>query len=166
MVDSRPTLISQTKLFFIRYIHNPRFQETNDIYSMYLARELRPDVVVHGDDWQTGYQANIRREAAGLLAQWGGELVEYPYTDSETEHTISKLDQLLSLPENRRSRLKKLLSYKPCLSVLEAHNGLTGLIVENTKVEGAHGVRQFDAMWVSSLCDSTAKGKPDIELVE
>ena len=131
-----------------------------------VLRELRPDVVVHGDDWQTGYQANIRREAAGLLAQWGGELVEYPYTDSETEHTISKLDQLLSLPENRRSRLKKLLSYKPCLSVLEAHNGLTGLIVENTKVEGAHGVRQFDAMWVSSLCDSTAKGKPDIELVD
>ena len=75
-------------------------------------------------------------------------------------------DQLLSLPENRRSRLKELLSYKPCLSVLEAHNGLAGLIVENRKVEGAHGVRQFDAMGVSSLCDSTAKGKPDIELVD
>ena len=131
-----------------------------------VLRELRPDVVVHGDDWRTGYQANIRREALGLLAQWGGELVEYPYTDSETEHTISKLDKLLSLPENRRSRLKKLLAYKPCLSVLEAHNGLTGLIVENTRVEDAHGVRQFDAMWVSSLCDSTAKGKPDIELVD
>lgn len=131
-----------------------------------VLRELRPDVVVHGDDWRTGYQANIRREALGLLAQWGGELVEYPYTDSETEHTISKLDKLLNLPENRRSRLKKLLAYKPCLSVLEAHNGLTGLIVENTRVEDAHGVRQFDAMWVSSLCDSTAKGKPDIELVD
>lgn len=131
-----------------------------------VLRELRPDVVVHGDDWRTGYQAHIRREAASLLAQWGGELVEYPYTDSETEHTISRLDQLLSLPENRRSRLKKLLSYKPCLSVLEAHNGLTGLIVENTRVESSRGVRQFDAIWVSSLCDSTAKGKPDIELVD
>ena len=75
-------------------------------------------------------------------------------------------NQLLSLPENRRSRLKELLSYKPCLSILEAHNGLTGLIVENRKVEGAHGVRQFDAMGVLSLCDSTAKGKPDIELVD
>jgi hypothetical protein len=75
-------------------------------------------------------------------------------------------NQLLSLPENRRSRLKELLSYKPCLSILEAHNGLTGLIVENRKVEGAHGVRQFDAMGVSSLCDSTAKGKQDIELVD
>lgn len=131
-----------------------------------VLQTLRPDVVVHGDDWRSGYQAHIRREVIELLAQWGGKLVEYPYTNSETEETISRLDQLLNLPENRRSRLKKLLSYKPCLSVLEAHNGLTGLIVENTKVENAQGIREFDAIWVSSLCDSTAKGKPDIELVD
>lgn len=131
-----------------------------------VLRKLRPDIVVHGDDWHTGYQANIRREVLDTLKEWGGELVEFPYTHSATEDTISELDQLLNLPESRRSRLKKLMSYKPCLSVLEAHNGLTGLIVENTRVETPEGVRQFDAMWVSSLCDSTAKGKPDIELVD
>lgn len=131
-----------------------------------ILRELQPDVVVHGDDWRTGYQASVRREVMEVLQEWGGELVEYPYTNSATEDTFSNLDQLLNLPESRRSRLKKLLSYKPCISVMEAHNGLTGLIVENTKVETEHGTKQFDAMWVSSLCDSTAKGKPDIELVD
>ncbi len=131
-----------------------------------ILRELRPDIVVHGDDWQVGYQANIRRQVIDVLAEWGGELTEYPYTRTPTEEILSRLDQQLSMPEHRRSRLKKLLQYKPCLSVLEAHNGLTGLIVEQTRVETQNGVKQFDAMWVSSLCDSTAKGKPDIELVD
>lgn len=131
-----------------------------------ILRELRPDIVVHGDDWRTGYQANIRRETIETLKEWGGELKEFPYTNSPTEETISALGQLMNLPESRRSRLKKLMAYKPCLSVLEAHNGLTGLIAENVKVETPNGVKQFDAMWVSSLCDSTAKGKPDIELVD
>ncbi len=131
-----------------------------------VLRELRPDIVVHGDDWQTGYQANIRRHVIDVLAEWGGELIEYPYTHTPTEETLSRLDQQLSMPEHRRSRLKKLLQYKPCLSVMEAHNGLTGLIVEHAKAETPAGVKRFDAMWVSSLCDSTAKGKPDIELVD
>lgn len=131
-----------------------------------ILRRLRPDIVVHGDDWLVGYQANIRQKVIETLKEWGGELVEYPYTVTPTEETLSTLDQLLSLPETRRSRLRKLLSYKPCLSVLEAHNGLTGLIVEKTRVETESGTRQFDAIWVSSLCDSTAKGKPDIELVD
>lgn len=131
-----------------------------------ILEQLKPDIVVHGDDWLTGYQANIRQKVIEILKQWGGELVEFPYTHTPTEETLSNLDQLLSMPENRRSRLKKLLSYKPCISVLEAHNGITGLIVEHTKIESEDGVKQFDAMWVSSLCDSTAKGKPDIELVD
>ncbi len=131
-----------------------------------VLRELKPDIVVHGDDWQTGYQANIRRQVIDVLSEWGGELMEYPYTHTPTEETLSRLDQQLSMPEHRRSRLKKLLQYKPCLSVMEAHNGLTGLIVEHARAETPDGIRQFDAMWVSSLCDSTAKGKPDIELVD
>lgn len=128
--------------------------------------KLKPDIVVHGDDWQTGYQARIRKQVVEILRGWNGKLVEYPYTHSPTDEILSSLDQKLSMPENRRCRLKKLLKYKPCLSVLEAHNGLTGLIVEHTKVETNKGIKQFDAMWVSSLCDSTAKGKPDIELVD
>ena len=131
-----------------------------------ILHELKPDVVVHGDDWLVGYQANIRQKVIETLQEWSGELVEFPYTVTPTEETLSTLDQLLSLPETRRSRLRRLLSYKPCLSVLEAHNGLTGLIVEKTQVNTDKGVKQFDAIWVSSLCDSTAKGKPDIELVD
>ena len=128
--------------------------------------EQKPDIVVHGDDWHTGFQANIRQKVIDTLKKWGGRLIEYPYTHTPTEETLSSLDQMLSMPENRRSRLKKLLQYKTCISVMEAHNGLTGLIVENTKVKTIKGEKQFDAIWVSSLCDSTAKGKPDIELVD
>lgn len=128
--------------------------------------QLKPDIVVHGDDWRIGYQARIRSRVIEVLKEWGGELVEFPYTYSPTNEILDSLNQKLSMPENRRARLKKLLRYKPCLSVLEAHNGLTGLIVEHTKVETSKGTKQFDAMWVSSLCDSTVKGKPDIELVD
>lgn len=131
-----------------------------------ILRELKPDIVVHGDDWLTGIQAPIRAAVIDILKEWDGQLVEFPYTDTPTEKTLSSLDKLLYMPEFRRGRLKKLLSYKPCISVLEAHNGLSALIVENTRVETAGGTRQFDAIWVSSLTDSTAKGKPDIELVD
>ena len=128
--------------------------------------KLRPDIVVHGDNWKTGYQAEIRERAIEQLKQWGGELIEFPYTKTPTEDIITRLDKVLSMPENRRCRLKKLLSYKQCLSVIEAHSGLSGLIAEKTKVQTTKGIKEFDAMWVSSLCDSTVKGKPDIELVD
>ena len=131
-----------------------------------ILNQLKPDIVVHGDDWRVGYQANIRQQVIETLKGWGGELVEFPYTHTPTEETLSSLEQRMSLPESRRARLRRLMAYKPCLSVLEAHNGITGLIVEKTVVETANGRKQFDAMWVSSLCDSTAKGKPDIELVD
>lgn len=128
--------------------------------------EYRPDIVVHGDDWQTGVQAHIRDEVISMLSAYGGELMEFPYTHSATEEALSALNSSLNMPEVRRGRLRRLLRIKPCLSVMEAHNGLTGLIVENTKISVPGGVKSFDAMWVSSLCDSTAKGKPDIELVD
>ena len=148
----------------LKYVSRVVVQESLDYTD--ILEQLRPDVVVHGDDWLVGYQANIRQKVIETLKKWGGELVEFPYTHTPTEETLSSLDSLLSLPETRRSRLRKLMAYKPCLSVCEAHNGITGLIVEKTAVETPQGRKQFDAMWVSSLCDSTAKGKPDIELVD
>lgn len=131
-----------------------------------VINERKPDIIVHGDDWQTGVQSGVRAEVIKLLSAYGGELVEWPYTYSATEEVLSSLDGRLNMPEVRRGRLRRLLQIKPCLSVLEAHNGLTGLIVENARVEIDGGFKSFDAMWVSSLCDSTAKGKPDIELVD
>lgn len=127
---------------------------------------LKPDILVHGDDWRTGVQSGVRAEALAVLQSYGGELVEFPYTHSATEQALNAPDARLNMPEVRRGRLRRLLELKPCLSVMEAHNGLTGLIVENARVPVEGGVRSFDAMWVSSLCDSTAKGKPDIELVD
>lgn len=128
---------------------------------------LKPSVVVHGDDWITGFQRPIRDEVTSILAAYGGRLVEYPYgNDPKYRDIDARTRSDLSMPDIRRGRLRKMLDAKGLVTVMEAHDGLTGLIVENTKVYEGGGVRQFDAMWVSSLCDSTAKGKPDIELVD
>jgi len=130
-------------------------------------RKLKPDYVVHGDDWVTGFQKPIREEVIKVLAEYGGKLVEYPYTENE-EYKKLELSQReqLSMPDVRRGRLRQLLEMKPLVSVLEAHSGITGLIAEKTKVLKDGKTHQFDAMWCSSLCDSTSKGKPDIELLD
>ena len=128
---------------------------------------LRPDIVVHGDDWCVGFQKPIRDEVASILASYGGKLVEYPYSGDQKYTDIQAHTRAdLAMPDIRRGRLKKVLEMKGLVTAMEAHDGLTGLIVENTIVHQNGGAHQFDAMWVSSLCDSTAKGKPDIELVD
>ena len=128
---------------------------------------LRPDIVVHGDDWTTGFQKPIRDEVVALLGSYGGRLVEFPYDASpEYKALEDRARAELSLPDVRRARLRKTLAMKGFATAMEAHSGITGLIVENTKVQQDGGIHQFDAMWISSLCDSTAKGKPDIELVD
>jgi len=130
-------------------------------------RAIQPDFVVHGDDWRTGIQSVMREKVISILHEWNGELIEYPYTEGVSIETLRKeLDGQGILPERRRNRLVSLLKIKKIVRVLEAHNGLSGLIVENTKVVKGDKIEGFDAMWVSSLCDSTAKGKPDIELVD
>ncbi|MGB4312464.1 MAG: phosphoenolpyruvate mutase [Dethiobacteria bacterium] len=130
-------------------------------------RKLKPDYVVHGDNWKTGFQKPIRDEVIEILNEYGGKLVEYPYSQNE-EYEKLELSQRkqLSMPDVRRARLKKLLEMKPLVTVLEAHSGITGLIVEKTTVLKEGKTYQFDAMWCSSLCDSTSKGKPDIELID
>lgn len=129
--------------------------------------KYNPDFVVHGDDWTSGIQKPIRDEVVSLLASYGGRLVEFPYSKDEKYVELDKRARAeLSTPDMRRGRLKKALAMKGTITAMEAHSGLTGLIVENTVVEENGGAHQFDAMWISSLCDSTAKGKPDIELVD
>lgn len=127
----------------------------------------KPDFVVHGDDWVTGFQKPVREEVLRILSGYGGQLVEFPYSNDEKYRKLeSRARADLSLPDVRRARLRKVLEMKGCVTALEAHSGITGLIVEKTVVYENGEARQFDAMWVSSLCDSTAKGKPDIELVD
>ena len=125
----------------------------------------RPDFVVHGDDWVTGFQRPVREEVLAVLSAYGGRLVEFPYADDEKYRTLEERARTnLSLPDVRRARLRKAMEMKGLVTALEAHSGITGLIVEKTVTYENGEARQFDAMWVSSLCDSTAKGKPDIEL--
>ena len=129
--------------------------------------KYRPDIVVHGDDWCTGFQKPIRDEVVECLKEYGGKLVEFPYSsDDEYKELQARTRSELAMPDVRRGRLRRVLDIKGLVTAMEAHDGLTGLIVENTVVHKDGGTRQFDAMWVSSLCDSTAKGKPDIELVD
>ena len=130
-------------------------------------RRLKPTYVVHGDDWREGFQKPIRQEVVEILAGYGGKLVEFPYSRDDKYGELDKLSRAqLAMPDIRRGRLKKLIGMKGLVTALEAHSGITGLIVENTTVLQEGKTYQFDAMWVSSLCDSTAKGKPDIELVD
>lgn len=129
--------------------------------------KLRPNYVVHGDDWKTGIQKSIRDEVCEVLASYGGQLVEYPYSKDERYEELDRRAKAeLSTPDVRRKRLRKVLNTKGMATVMEAHSGLTGLIVENTIVAENGGAKQFDAMWCSSLCDSTSRGKPDIEVVD
>ena len=129
--------------------------------------KYRPTYVVHGDDWRMGFQKPVRDEVEAVLATYGGKLVEYPYAkDSKYQAVDARSRAELALPDVRRSRLKKTIAMKGLVTAMEAHSGITGLIVENTTVYKNGEAHQFDAMWISSLCDSTAKGKPDIELVD
>ncbi|MBR2676902.1 MAG: phosphoenolpyruvate mutase [Solobacterium sp.] len=139
----------------------------NDIMYNHVIESLHPDYVVHGDNWKNGPERAIRENVLSLLNEYGGELIEVPYTYNPAVKKIDQqLKEKLAMPEYRRKRLRQLIEMTPIVKVMEAHSGLTGLIVEKTVVEHDGKLDQFDAMWVSSLCDSTAKGKPDIELVD
>ena len=132
-----------------------------------ILKELKPDIVVHGDDWKEGFQKPIREEVLEVLNSYGGELVEFPYNkDAKYDELDKQMRMQLGMPDYRRGRLKKLINIKGLVTAIEAHSGITGLIAEKTTVLQDGKTYQFDAMWISSLCDSTAKGKPDIELVD
>lgn len=141
--------------------------QDNMLYDDVIER-IHPDYVVHGDNWKEGAEKSIRAHVEALIAPYGGQIIDVPYTYNEKVKKIDlQLKERLSMPEYRRKRLRQLIEMTPVVKVMEAHSGLTGLIVEKTVIEGDNGrLDQFDAMWISSLCDSTAKGKPDIELVD
>ena len=132
-----------------------------------IVAELKPDYIIHGDNWHDDPESVIRQNVVESLKKSGGKLIEVPYTHSEE---IKKIDERivekLAMPELRRARLRRLLKMIPLIKVIEVHSGITGLIAEKTIVADNGGLSQFDAMWISSLCDSTVRGKPDIELVD
>lgn len=128
---------------------------------------LKPDYVIHGDNWVHSKENIIRENVLKNMEKYGGELIEVPYTCNAAVAKIDdRMQEKLAMPEFRRRRLRQILKMRPIVKALEVHSGLTGLIAEKTIVATDNGLDQFDAMWISSLCDSTAKGKPDIELVD
>lgn len=130
-------------------------------------KTLRPNFVVHGDDWREGVQARTRQRVIDTLGQWGGELVEVPYTQGISSTALhAAVKEIGTTPEVRLKSLRRMLEVKPIIRFLDIHNALCGLIVENTSIDTASGRREFDGMWASSLTDSISKGKPDIEAVD
>jgi len=130
-------------------------------------KTIKPDYVVHGDDWKTGIQQKIRKEVIETLSEWGGRLIEVPYTPGISSTQLSEKVRTLGVtPDNRLKKLRMLLSNKKIVRAIETHNGLTGLIAEKTAATYNGETREFDAMWLSSLTHSASKGKPDIQYVD
>lgn len=139
----------------------------NEIMYDNIIKEIRPDYVIHGNNWEEDSMKLIRKNIIEVTSRYGGELIEIPYTFNEHVQKIDKqMKEKLAMPELRRARLKRLLDIVPIVKTIEVHSGLTGLIAEKTVLADGEVIDQFEAMWVSSLCDSTEKGKPDIELVD
>ena len=128
---------------------------------------IKPNYVVHGDDWKSGVQKKIRDRVIKTLKKWSGKLIEPKYTKNISSTEIKdKISNILSSPDNRVSRLKRLIHSKDIVRILESHNSLTGLIIENTKILKKNNIYEFDGMWSSSLTDSATKGKPDNSSVD
>lgn len=163
-----PTIPFEERLELVKNIDGiERVIVQNDVMYDQVIQELHPDFVIHGDNWKTGPESAIRANVLALLEQYGGKLIEPAYTYNENVKRVDeRLKEKLAMPEYRRKRLKQLIELRSTIKAIEVHSGLTGLIAEKTIVENDGEFDQFDAMWVSSLCDSTAKGKPDIELVD
>lgn len=149
----------------IKGVHAVVAQETLDYVPN--LRKYRPDIVVHGDDWRNGAQKKSREAVIEVLSEWGGKLVEFPYTEGISSTKLhASLKEVGTTPEIRRRTLKRLIESKSLLRFMEAHNGLSGLVVEHASVNDNGNMREFDGMWGSSLTESTVKGKPDIEVVD
>jgi len=149
----------------LKGVHRVVPQETLDYIPN--IRKYRPDFVLHGDDWREGVQRKVRDDVIKTLAEWGGELIEIPYTQGISSTQLNNaLKEIGTTPDLRRNKLRRLLLAKPIVRFIEAHNGLTGLIAENIGIDTDSGCKEFDGMWGSSLTESTSKGKPDIEAVD
>lgn len=130
--------------------------------------ELKPDYVVHGDDWKEGVQKAVRASVIETISKWGGEVIDIPYTKGISSTSLNKMiKEIGTTPDIRRGLLRRLLSSKGIIRIIDTHNGITGLIAENVRLEtDGNIIKEFDGMWASSLTESTAKGKPDIEAVD
>ena len=158
--EQRKTIIEN-----IRGVKNVIPQKTLDYVPN--LKKLKPDYVVHGTDWREGMQKKTRERVIETLKEWDGKIVEPEYTEGvSSTQLINEMLDAGTTPQIRMKKLRRLLELKPLVRILEVHNGLTGLIVEKTKITDDVGIKEFDGMWVSSLTESASKGKPDIEYAD
>lgn len=163
-----PYLTYEQRETVVRSIHGVADVVPQDDWS-YVPNlvKYKPDYIIHGDDWQEGPDKYIRDEVFKVMESLGGKVIEIPYTKGITSSGLAEeLESLGTTPQARLKSLRRLITAKPIVRIMESHCGLTGLIIEHTKVEVGNEVREFDGMWASSLTDSTSKGKPDIEAVD
>ena len=163
-----PYLTYEQRETVVRSIHGVADVVPQDDWS-YVPNlvKYKPDYIIHGDDWLEGPDKYIRDEVFKVMETMGGKVIEIPYTKGITSSGLAEeLESLGTTPQARLKSLRRLITAKPIVRIMESHCGLTGLIIEHTKVEVGNEVREFDGMWASSLTDSTSKGKPDIEAVD
>ena len=163
-----PMLEFEERKRIVENIKGVKLIVTQDTYDYEpILRKLKPDYIVHGDDWKTGFQSQMREKIIKLLNEWGGKLVEPEYTRGiSSTALIDELTKNGVTADTRRKSFNRLLTVKPIVRILEAHTGLTGLIAEKSQIEKDGKKLEFDGIWESSLTDSTSKGKPDTELVD
>ncbi len=166
--DRFPTISFEERLSLIRSVEGiDKVVVQKDPMYKDVIKELKPDYIIHGDNWKEGALKTLRDTVEKQLEQYGGKIIDIPYTYNENVRRIDAImREKLSMPEYRRGRLKKAIKMRGLAKAIEVHSGITGLIAEKTIVGEEGQIDQFDAMWISSLCDSTIKGKPDIELVD
>lgn len=163
-----PYLTYEQRETVVRSIHGVAEVVPQDDWS-YVPNlvKYKPDYIIHGDDWLEGPDKYIRDEVFKVMEAMGGKVIEIPYTKGITSSGLAEeLESLGTTPQARLKSLRRLITAKPIVRIMESHCGLTGLIIEHTKVEVGNEIREFDGMWASSLTDSTSKGKPDIEAVD
>ena len=130
-------------------------------------KRIKPDYIIHGDDWKTGSLREIREQVFEVMNEQGGKVIEIPYTKGINSSSLDKeIKSIGTTPDIRLKTLRRLINAKPIVRILEAHDGLCGLIIENLEIQKGDKCEVFDGMWSSSLTDSTSKGKPDIEAVD
>ena len=163
-----PYLTYEQRETVVRSIHGVADVVPQDDWS-YVPNlmKYKPDYIIHGDDWLEGPDKYIRDEVFKVMEKLGGKVIEIPYTKGITSSGLAEeLESLGTTPQARLKSLRRLITAKPIVRIMESHCDLTGLIIEHTKVEVGNEIREFDGMWASSLTDSTSKGKPDIEAVD
>ena len=128
-------------------------------------KKLRPNYIIHGDDWKTNYLQKIRAEVFTFMNEIGGEVIEIPYTQGiDADKLLENAKNIGTTPDIRLKSLRVLIESKPIVRILEAHSCLSALIIENLTVQNGEDINRFDGIWNSSIIDSTSKGKPNLGL--